>query len=371
MLAAGCAGKAALTGALSQAGSSASTHASGASSSPSASSTHSRAAGEGIAGAARKPGAHKNGAAGLTGTFPSATARDRSGVAGGTLFGGNEALTKEQGQLGRKLAIVRSYHTFGDSFPSRADRRVLAGGNTLLVSLDTLPGGATYNSIAAGQHDGYILSFLRSVNSAAVGYHLGSIYMSFEHEVNFPNHHQGLGTPAEFVQAWDHIHQLAVAAHLDWQQGGRLHWVLILSHHSYAIPTPAFAGPPASSFWPGNNEVDIVGADGYDSFGCGKASWHNPTTPSKVFGPVVRWAAAHGNLPVFIAEWGVANALTGAQLTYVQQMDALVSKTPEIAAALYWDSPGIGCSYTLSGARLGALSVMGHSGPLQGRIVRT
>jgi hypothetical protein len=318
------------------------------------------------------PGAHKNVRVGPRGTFPSTTVRDRSGVAGGTLFGGNEALSKVQGQLGRKLAIVRSYHRFGDSFPSRADRRLLGGGSTLLVSLDTLPRhGPTYNSIASGQHDAYFLSFLRSVNNAAIQYHLGSIYMSFEHEVNFPNHHQGLGTPAEFVQAWDHIHQLAVSAHLDWQQGGRLHWVLILSHHSYSVPAPAFAGPPASSFWPGNNEVDIVGADGYDSFGCNIASWHNATTPSKVFGPVVKWASAHGNLPVFVAEWGVANKLTGAQLTYVHQMDSLVSNTPEIAAALYWDSPGIGCSYSLSGSRLSALSAMGHSGPLQGRIIRT
>ena len=56
---------------------------------------------------------------------------------------------------------------------------------------------------------------------SAVKYHLPAIYVTFEHEADVLTHHRALGTPAQFIQAWDHIHQLAAAAHLNWNDGGR------------------------------------------------------------------------------------------------------------------------------------------------------
>jgi hypothetical protein len=296
------------------------------------------------------------------------TVSERSGIAGGALFGGTASLVAEQGKLGRRLAIVRAYYSFGETFPRRRQVREMQQGSTLLVSLDTVPPGPSYDSIAAGHHDAYIRAFLSAVNHAAVKYHLGSIYMCFEHEANFPNHHKGLGTPAEFVRAWDHIHHLAEAAHLDWQQGGRLHWVLILSHRTYTGSVPSWAGGSVREYWPGTNEVDIVGADGYDSYGC-KPTWKHPVTPRNVFGPVVTWARSHGDLPVFLAEWADTNAISAAQVSYIQGMQAFVAEHSEVAAALYWDNPGSGCSYTVSGKSLAALSVMGHSAALNGYII--
>ena len=54
---------------------------------------------------------------------------------------------------------------------------------------------------AAGQEDASIRSFLESVNQSAIRYHLPAIYVTFEHEANVPAHHQGLGTPAQVIQA--------------------------------------------------------------------------------------------------------------------------------------------------------------------------
>ena len=82
----------------------------------------------------------------------------------------------------------------------------MAGGSTLLVSIDSTR--ASYAQIAAGDQDGYLRAFLRAVDQAALRYHLGAIYISFEHEPDGPQHAQ-LGSPAQFVQAWDHVHQLA------------------------------------------------------------------------------------------------------------------------------------------------------------------
>jgi len=122
----------------------------------------------------------------------------QSGVTGGALFGGNYPVIHLESQLGRKLAIVRLYYHLGHSFPGPW-RSVLAGGRTSIVSLDSF--GPSYAEIAAGDADASISKFLQQVNQSAIKYHLPAIYFDFEHE---PDGHSArpLGTPAQFVQAW-------------------------------------------------------------------------------------------------------------------------------------------------------------------------
>jgi hypothetical protein len=309
---------------------------------------------------------------GKAGSAAQAGIANRSGVAGGALFGGDVPLAAVQPELGRKLAIVRSYYRLGQTFPTPVDRALMAQGSTLLVSLDTFPGGPDYAAIAAGRYDPTISAFLKAMEQAAVTYRLPAIYFCFEHEANAPAHHQGLGTPAQFIAAWDHIHQLAAAMHLDWNQGGRLHWVLILTHFGYA-------NGAASRFWPGSGEVDIVGADGYNTGGCrlARASGGHfttgrtpPVTPAELFGPVLRFARAHGNLPVFIAEWGsVAYSSPQVRVNFIHQMASYVEANQDIAAALYWDSSVAPCNYVInnSPSSLAALAAMARAPDLQGR----
>jgi hypothetical protein len=280
-------------------------------------------------------------------------------IFGTALFGGSGGLVQDQRALGRRLAIVRVYHHIGDTFPSITDRENMAAGSTLLVSLDS--NGATYASIAAGNKDSTIMSFLRAVNRAAFRYHLRAIYISFQHEPDSPQATR-LGSGAAFVRAWDHVHRLAASAHLDWTNGGRLHWVLILIHGIYArtgsIP-----------FWPGAAEVDVVAVDGYNSYPCRTSSQRRPVTPAHLFNPVLSFASSHGGRPVFISEWGSDNRLPGAQVRFIQQMHGYVASHRQIAAALYWDQGGPHCSYAVDGraGALSALAAMGRSAAMQGR----
>ncbi len=305
-----------------------------------------------------------------------AGAGSRSGVTGGALFGGTTALARQEEQLGRRLAVVRVYYQIGQAFPKPANRQPMAAGSTLLVSLDTTPSsGHSYESIASGRYDAAIGSFLKAVNQAAVQYHLGAIYICFEHEADNASRHRGLGSPAQFVAAWDHVHQLAVSAHLDWNDGGRLHWVWILTHF-------AFLSGRATSFWPGRNEVDVVAADGYNTSTCRHAmpgssivaQGSQVTTPAELFGSVLGFAHAHGGLPVFISEWAsVPYASSSIQPGFIRQMEAYVTANREIAAALYWSGhgQGNGCNYTLGNhpGSLAALAAMGRSPGLQGKAV--
>jgi hypothetical protein len=312
-----------------------------------------------------------------------------SGVVGGALFGGDLPLVPETGKLGRQLAIVRTYLTLGEQFPVAEARVAMQAGSTVLASLDSAPGRGqgSYASIAAGQHDAEITRFLQQMEQAAASYHLGAIYFSFEHEANTPNH-QVLGTPAQFIQAWDHVHALAASAHLLWNQGGRLHFVLILTNMAYtsmaARPRWADSLGQASSFFPGPSEVDIVAADGYNHGGCkndgpaaataGVPAGSPAVTPGHLFDPVVSFARAQG-LPVFIAEWG-SQVYTGSteQATFITQMRAFVPANQQIAGVLYWNShsaQNLGCSSSLNNqpASLAALAAMGHSPGLQGHLV--
>jgi hypothetical protein len=289
------------------------------------------------------------------------------------MFGGDMPLSLEETNLGRRLAIVRVYDLIGQRFPSRREATLMSEGTTVLVSFDTFPPhGPSYASIAAGREDGTIRAFLDSVEQAAVKYRLGAIYVTFEHEANNVSLHQGLGSPAEFVRAWDHVHQLATGARLDWNQGGRLHWVLILTHWGYINSS-------AESYWPGTGEVDIVAADGYNTGGCRTARKNHsgftngvtpPESPSSLFTGVVQFAAAHGGLPVFIAEWGsVAYANPSVRVNWIQQMQSFVAANPAIHAALYWDSQVPPCNYIInnSPSSLSALAGVAQSPLMQGR----
>lgn len=314
-------------------------------------------------------------ARGKTAGEKTASAGGRPQVTGSALFGGDTPLLKQQGKLGRKLAIVRIYELLGQDFLTPTIRGILVGGSTVLVSLDTHPGMATYASIAAGHEDRVISRYLQEVNQAAVDYHLGAIYIAFEHEADNVSQHAGLGSPAQFIQAWDHIHGLATAAHLDWNQGGRLHWVWLLEHF-------AFYSSVASAYWPGSSEVDILGVDGYNAVGCrlGKpgsdfvAAGSQLQTPAELFGPALNFAQVHGGIPVFIAEWAsVPYRLPDVQAGFIRQMQAYVTSHPQIGAALYWDGHGQGnaCNYRIDGigASLAALAAMGHSAGLQASVV--
>lgn len=296
-------------------------------------------------------------------------------VTNGVLFGGDVPLADTESQLGRTLAIVRVYDLIGQPFMNRKVAAIMARGSTLLISFDTYPGhGPSYASIAAGNEDGTIRSFLEAANQAAIHYHLGAMYVTFEHEANNLSKHQGLGSPAQFVAAWDHVHQLAADAHLNWNQGGRLHWAEILTHY-------AWLNGSIAQYWPGTGEVDVVSADGYNTGGCRDARRSGSgfkygkgpaVTPASLFGKVVSFAASHGGLPVFIAEWGsVAYTSNSVRVGFIQQMQAFVEANPEIKAALYWDSQVPPCNYIINNSptSVAALASMGHAPALQGQLV--
>jgi hypothetical protein len=278
------------------------------------------------------------------------------------LFGGTVSLLPEQRRVGR-LGIVRKYFTLGQRFGGRASDSIMRQGSTMLISLDAPArhGHVTsYASIAAGKYDGEIHTFLTQVEQAAVHYRIPAVYIDFEHEANSPPH-KAMGTPAQFVAAWRHIHNLAARARLNWNTGGRLHWVLVLEHLAYFTaserPHWSLSMGFAENYFPGPSYVDAVGADGYNSGSCGYAKprgFLQPgtkmVTPGSMFGPVLTFAQKHGNMPVFVAEWAsVRYRDSSVRPRFIHSMQDYVLAHPAIKGVSYWDSWGGG--------------VRGHGGP--------
>ena len=292
---------------------------------------------------------------------PGATAVSTFPTKGGILWGGNDGIAGLATQLGRPLAIVRTYYKLnGNAFPTFNDNKHMAAGSTLLVSLDT--NGITYAAITAGTYDTQISAFMSAMNADAIKYNLSAIFFTFEHE---PDNKlvANLGTPAQFIAAWDHVHQLAASANLDWNQhlGGRLMWTLILVHNSYAM------GTNAKGYWPGPGEVDIVAADGYNAYPC-KAGQTNQT-PAQIFGATLTFAANNGGLPVFLAEWASDASSPTNQATYIGEMQSyLTNHHRKIKAAMYWDDVGALCSFKIDSnpGSIAAMKTLGASADMQG-----
>lgn len=291
-----------------------------------------------------------------------------SGVTGGVAFGGNEPLVAESPALGRHLTLARTYYRIGEPFPDAADRSLMKQGTSLVVSLDLQP-GAAYGEVTSGRDDGLIRAFLRSMAGSARQYGLKTIYFCFQHEPDSTVHG---ADPSGFVHAWDHVHDLAQHLGVDWQQGGPVHWVWILTHRAYVKGVDR-------EYWPGSSRVDIVGIDAYNTAGCKKTpsgsnfvATTSPALPAALFGGALSFAESEEK-PLFITEWGsVPGPTPTSRSQFIQSVMAYVGAHKDIAAAMYWDGHGHhnGCDYSIDGdaATLSALATAASSPSFRGSV---
>jgi len=289
------------------------------------------------------------------------------------LFGGTFSLVAQEPALGVKLGVVRIYDTLPRLDAVRPEH-LMAGGRGVIVSIDD-HSGLSYTRLAAGREDGVILPFLRSLAAAAVRYGV-PLWISFQHEANNPRL-AVLGTPAQFQQAWDHLHALAAGAGLNVRQGGPIRWVMILMRWTYftASERPRWSNRLgyASGYWPGAGEADAVGVDGYDMAGCKKSASNVPVLPSVnpayLFDPALAFARAQG-VPLVVAEWAADwySGDPGFQPAFISQMQSWVQQNASgLAAVSYFDSAtGAGwCTTEVGGhpASLAALAAMARAMP--------
>jgi mannan endo-1,4-beta-mannosidase len=197
---------------------------------------------------------------------------------------GAEAFARLTGQRPR---ISEYYVSFGSVLPSVP--AFLRQGMLPLIQLD--PSHQRVAAIAAGQYDAYLARIAGELRDDGQ-----QVAVSFGHEMNGSWYSWGEPgtTPAEFIAAWRHIHDIFQAA------GARkVIWVWTVSQeHPGSIRT----------WWPGAAYVSWVGINGYYM------------TPSERFaqidGPAIRSVRAFTSDPVVLAEVAVyPNPQSYAQVT--------------------------------------------------------
>lgn len=192
--------------------------------------------------------------------------------------------------IGRRFAVDHVYYRWDEPFPSGYDRWTVRQGRLLFLNWTTRRtrgGPVTFADITAGRYDHVITA--RAKRLAELGV---PVLMGFGHEpgalVGDPPGRSG--TPEEYVAAWRHIAQVFAAA------DAPVSWVWTLTSYAFRQGT-------ADSFYPGDDVVDWVGADGYVNVDCpwlrvGWSSW------TELFARAEEFAADHGK-PLVVAEFGL------------------------------------------------------------------
>jgi hypothetical protein len=270
----------------------------------------------------------------VVGGFASPQALLAASLAGATkLFGvspsGNSAgipgVAGLAGRLGHPVQIVNIFMGWNQPLPLDSIRAISALGAVPEITWEPWPAGGGPSQpayadavIASGRYDAYI----RQVATAARSFG-GPLLLRYAHEMNgnwYPWAASVNGnTPAAYVAAWRHVHDLfsaAGASGVDW------------------VWAPNAGGPtPVAQVWPGAAYVDVVGMDGYN-WGTGTSGYQSPPSVFSSLLATVHTVAP--GKPVLINETGTSEK-AGNKPAWLEQLFSYVSAQPSLMGVVYSD----------------------------------
>jgi hypothetical protein len=248
--------------------------------------------------------------------------------------------------LGTRFDLVYRFHDLDDRLPTPDERALVQSGRLLHLAIDSRifepPGRIVrWSEVAAGAYDRKLRADARRIAALRK-----PVFITFSHEPDKPS--TSPGTPAEFVAAWRHIWALFRMA------GARnAVWVWVVTGYPDDFPTVA-------GYWPGNEYVDWISWEAYNSAGCsrgGDRSLFKTFAESTL--PFLRWLRTTGvrrgidiDKPMMISEAGAAQYPGDPALTasWYRDIPLVLYRHPRIKAVGLWDRPGRdGCSFTFDG----------------------
>lgn len=261
-------------------------------------------------------------------------------------------LRQAEDHAGRRFDLVYTFHDINDRVPSAFDSAVVGSGAVLHLSVDARDyadpdrASVTWASVARGEHDAELREQARGI----AGLH-ERVFVTFDHEADQPSH-AALGSPADFVRAWRHVHRLFDANGAD-----NVVWVWVMLGWA-----PSF--PVAARMWPGNRYVDWISWDAYNDAGCrtGPVTTSRQRSFADVALPFLRWVHRTGpqigmdiRKPLMISETGTLAYVEGsaAELAWYRGMSQVLRSHPQIRAVTLWDHAGSSpvCDFRLSASR--------------------
>jgi beta-mannanase len=224
-----------------------------------------------------------------------------------------DAVLELERQIGRRLAIDHTYVPWRAPLGWRPAWDVSLG----RIPLITFGNGGNTTEIAQGRHDVYLRQLSEAVRA------LGKpVFLRYAHRMDLASAGSWVGGPASYVAAWRHVHEIFAGLPVSW------------------VWTPTAAGfsgdQPAERFYPGDDYVDWIAADGYNGAGCGgQSGWRQL---SDVFGDFYAWGSARGK-PLMIAEAGTVEdpADPGRKAAWFDNAARqLATEMPNVQALVYF-----------------------------------
>jgi hypothetical protein len=220
---------------------------------------------------------------------------------------GSTAVADFDTLVGKKTEMIDDFEDFTAPFPTALSSTVGSQGKTLVVFWEPSTG---LSSISNGSLDAEIKSFA----SGAKSYGYPVILVPFD-EMNLNESAWGAGvngnTPATFISAWDHIHDMFTSA-------GVTNVKFAIDYNNVSIPSGTSNNYAA--YYPGANYVDIVGIDGYN-FG---SPWQ---TFDQVFSSAYT-EASQFNKPIYLMAIGSAEGTQKA--AWIDSLGTLSTKYPNV-----------------------------------------
>lgn len=174
----------------------------------------------------------------------------------GTLFGlwenpgagnygetGEKALwTWREAQLGRKADIGHQFYPFATPFPTWRETWHIRNGRTPMISWN----GTTSSTVNSGQHDGLIRTRARAVKALNT-----PVFLRYFWEPDAAKKDAMAQSPAAYIANWRRVHSI-------FQQEGVTNAAFVWCPTAWG-----FANGEAQTFYPGDQYVDWICADGY------------------------------------------------------------------------------------------------------------
>lgn len=249
------------------------------------------------------------------------------------------AVAGQDSRLGRPLDVIERYHDMSQTpngiFPNQAEQQT--GRHHLLLFswapvVWTTGTRYSWSAIASGALDRSIIipqaERLRAYRS--------TVFLTFGAESDASI--SKANTPAQFVAAWRHIHDLFARL-----QVRNVVWVWTTTGYLLHAPTIA-------AMYPGSAYVDWIGYDPYNMFTCKRNPW---LSFAQIVGPFYHWLIAWNfGKPIMLTEYGSTRdpANPEREASWYRGIVPALQHFPHLKALVLWNSATPECDLRLSSA---------------------
>ena len=227
------------------------------------------------------------------------------------------AVEELEAQIGRMLDINHNFYTWDEPFPTETERSDLQAGRIPMISWNGR--GVTTRRIASGAYDDLIRQ--RARQTKALGQ---PVLVRWFWEMDGRKKAEWAGEPEEYIAAWQRIVRTFRQEGAD-----NVRWV-------WCPNASAFNDGEAQRFYPGDDFVDWICADGYN-WAPGRAGdeWESF---GEIFGGFYGWATLH-NKPIMVGEFGVQERNPGDKARWFNETrEEIKTAFPMLRAIVYFSS---------------------------------